>query len=293
MHYAVRSLFVRRMALAMDTELKHWQEWKKECNLRVCGDETKVALLSYVGERLHGLVSWAIRSDAGKHDVPHESLINIDGWMAWDRFEGFYLERGARTGKVYKDWIFLTAQNSRDDQVDELERRTYLLLRNVAREYIQECYPLKKSRSLDAPLNTGDPNSPTLMDLLSDDSSKALIEARDLTAVAKHFTSRFFDEMSLRERVVIAAVGLGLPASCAEAEAAARCKKSMLGVSREQVGVRLKGRLGQEMPEDAMPIRFYVVEALVARCIEWAKGEKSCEPIFHLLAKRQTEGGRP
>ncbi len=275
----------------MATEFKHWEEWKEKCNLRLCGDETKAALLEYSGDRAYRLVKWAMISlKFGYQDI-HE----IDRWEGWDLFEGFYFDRGERTGKAYKDWLFLTAQNSPDNCVVVLEKEMTLLLRNVVRTYIREHYPRKGGMSLDAPLESGNPDSGTLMDVTPspDLSPRDHVEASEERNVAADFASRFFEELSRRERVVLVALGLGLPASCAEAEKAAQCKRSMLADAKSQLNICIRDRLKREMSEDADYLRFYVLEALLEKCIEWAKGEKSCESMFHLLKVRQAGGGRP
>lgn len=275
----------------MATEFKHWEEWKEKCNLRLCGDETKAALLEYSGKRFHSLVEWALRS----LKFAYQDINEKNAWVGWDLFDNYYIDRGERTGKAYKDWLFLTARNSPDNCVVVLEKEMNLLLRNVVRTYIREHYPRKGVKSLDAPLESGNPDSGTLMDVTPsrDCSTRDSVEASDGRNVAAGFASRFFKELSRRDRVVLVALGLGLPASCAEAEKAAQCKKSMLADARSQLNICIRDRLKREMSEDADYLRFYVLEALLEKCIEWAKGEKSCESMFHLLKVRQAGGGRP
>ena len=279
----------------MGTTFENWAEWKKKCDLRRCGDETKAALLAYMQNRIHALVSWSMKSQRyAYHDIKE-----IDQWTGWDLFENYYVARGERTHKVYKDWLFLTAQNSSDDQVVVLEKETNTLLRNIIRDYIKEHYPPKQARSLDAPtqfttqLNKPDKAAWTDFQKMTHQSPRDNIESRDARDAATDFAAQFFDAMDLRERVVLVVLGLDLPASCPEAERAAQCKKSMLGHARGQLRTRLKKQLEREFSEDTVYLSFYVVEALTGKCMTWAKNEADCASIFSLAEKRQAEGGRP
>jgi len=295
----------------MDTTIENWTEWKKKCDLRRCGDETKATLLAYMQKRMHALVKWAMvslskvahsqrlpasaRSRHQNREYAYHDIKEIDQWTGWDLFENYYVARGERTHKVYKDWLFLPAQDSSEDHVSVLEKKAHTLLRNVIRDYIKENYPPKQARSMDAPLqlNKDDEAAWSDFEKRSTQSPRDKIETWDARDAATGFAAQFFDNMDLRERVVLAVLGLDLPASCPEAERAAQCKKSMLGHARGQLCTRLKTQLEREFSEDTVYLGFYVVEALTAKCITWAKNETDCAPIFSLAAQRQAEGGRP
>lgn len=273
----------------MDTEFSHWVEWKQKCDLRLCGPQTQGSLHAYVGKRLRKLVSRSLAEIRRALVDTHE----LDGWMCWDLFEGFYADRESRSGRRYKDWLFATVQSSSDNHVDVMEREVNELLYNVVRQFIRTHYPRRDTASLDAPLREEDSGTGTLMDILphrsispSDDA-----ELRDARNVAAGFAADFFEGMSRRERVALAVRGLDLPLSCREAEEAAGCKKSVLSDAGNRVYQGMIDRLRQVFPEDVEVLRFYVVEALVEKCIEWARGDRSCETIFRLLAQRGAEGG--
>lgn len=278
------------MSQAMDTELKHWEEWKEKCDLKVCCEDTQAALLKYIEKRAGHLVS---RNAAAQKRAPgnyHE----ISGWEWWHIVESFYHipdKRGRM--KPYKDWLFARIRGSSRNSpayVAEAMAEKYLLHSAIRNWLVEQCPSIKNTMFLDAPLSTDDNDGTTVRDKTPDPNCQTADEParRECKRLAGEFAARFFTAMSLRERVVLATLALELPASCPEAEAAAECKKSMLHVAHHTVRDRLK----QEMAEEAEDCRFYVEQALLDLCVDWANGEKSCEPIFHLLAKRQAEGGR-
>lgn len=273
----------------MDTIFDNWVEWKRKCDLRLCGPETQTALQGYVGKRLHKLVS---RSFAEIHRAlvdTHE----LNAWQCWDLFEGFYADVESRTGRRYKDWLFATVAASSDDHVDVMEREVNELLYNVVRQFVRTHYPRQNWLSLDAPLQPGEPDSVTLYAVVSRSENPTWdeVEKRDAQNTAARFAGQFFALMTQRERVALAVRGLELPVSCHEAEEAARCKKSMLSDACHQVRDSMQARLRREFPEDVELLSFYVTDELVEKCITWAKGEASCEPIFRLLAQRQAKEG--
>jgi hypothetical protein len=277
----------------METELRHWTQWKEQCDIAKCDDDTKSSLCGYIRARLKQLARRACRN-LGQGTALNEFELGAE--TCWALFEAFYEDRASRTGKCYKDWIFASAGNHGNSATDAVERATNHLLYDVVRQFVRTHWPKASNlASLDAALYQSESETFTLYSVLPDGHNTPTedVEEGDHRQLAAPFADGLFRNMIRRERVAVAVRGLNLPLSCPEAETAAACKKSMLHDARNRLYDRLKRQLARDFPQDTAEnggrLCFYVCEALVERCISWAEDDEGCRPIFRLV---EAKGGR-
>ena len=277
----------------MDTEFKHWEEWKLRCELKACCEDTQRALLQYIEKRAGGVVAKAAAAIGRAPGKYHE----ITGWEWWRIVESFYHipDKDGRK-KPYKDWLFLRIQESSQNSpayVAEAFVTSYFLRSAIRNWLIEQCPRVKNCSFLDAPVGGEDSDGTTLKDLTPDPHLQTAGEPvrREYKRIAADFATLLFDRTSVRERVGLTAIYLRLPLSAPEVMEAAGCRHAVLSTAPKALVQRLVDEIRQrfpaEPPDGIELLSRSTLEALEDLCLKWSRSEKRCVPVFSLLERRQ------
>ncbi|MFC1452044.1 hypothetical protein ACFLSJ_01715 [Verrucomicrobiota bacterium] len=267
-----------------------WTEWKKECALALCSEQSRSALTRFAHSRFR---TYARRY---AHTVAADAPVLDSGIRpdeAWHLFEVHLVTRPTTEGKRYKDWIFLRVVHSEEPMLEVIESGASLIMREVVREYLRgECSPAG-TVSISEPVWIGEGTNLTLEDLLpGEEDPRDEVTRRECERLARELARRVFADTSDRERVALTAKALGLGLSLPAVLAAAGCRKSVLSETLRSLIERVAGRARAEHSRDdaetLLLLSFMAINHTKALALDWAKAKPVCGPLFDLLEEPVT-----
>ncbi len=270
------------------TELASWLEWKTQCALAPCGNKTRQQLTGFAHLRFKRLLA-----RAALHNGP-EVLPAKD---AWHLFESHLTITHTRNGKRYKDWLFARVQLSSDPPVRVLEGGASVVIRNVVREFLaMECSP-HTVLSMHSPLASMSDGSVTLEETLACEGDPATAAAlNEYESLAEHHAGLFFETMTEREKIALAAKWCRVSLASKPVEDAAGCKKSMINDTFSALAQKFRTELSaaypDEHPQSLLVLATFMLRRLVKRILLWIQSEKRLESLFVLLAPDEDPGAR-
>ena len=261
--------------------LKAWTQWKRECALATCDDETREHLRTFAAA-----LFWRY-ADAfiSKTNLTSASNLPHTAADAWHLLETRLTTSSTRKGKRYKDWLFDRTRWAADPALKVLQGGVRVFVRDVVRDVLRnECFDARVD-SLDAPARADGDGELSVVDLLpgglspSDDAVH-----RDFERLAREHAPRVIADMLDRERIALFAKAVGLSLANPELEVAAGCRKSMLNAAYHGVIRRVSERLLREYPDDdresVLLLTLKTLEEVNSRLVKWGKSQKSLAKLL-------------
>lgn len=266
------------------TRWTDWCEWKAQCALARCGEETRGRLAAFGLQRLRAVT----RRLAPLTNLPDGAARRLpdDPVLAWHLFEAHAVTTRTRAGKAYKEWLFARA-GAAGHGAAALESGAALMLRDVARTFLSRECLRAGTLPLDAPVAgcraAGD--TPTYRDLLPDTFTPVdALAARELASLADTEARTLFEALPRQERVGLAAKYLGISLGHPKVLALCACGRSMLSRRVHRVFEGLPERLTRYSPDDCgADLRTFCVEvmrALERRTVSWVRVESVLPELF-------------
>jgi hypothetical protein len=206
------------------------------------------------------------------------------------------LIKGDARGKRYKDWLFARVNGSADDPIDVIQGGATLIIRDAVREYLRRECPMPDALSLDMPLS-GDEGrgAVTFVDVLAAKPDPSFdVCLREHVRLAEGHARAWLGDVTVRERIALAAKALGLSLAHPGVVALSDCTKSSLNRAYHEFLRRTADRLSTEYAgddkESVLSLALLVVRSISALILEQKKWEELVSQLFRLVeVKRQTE----
>jgi len=221
--------------------------------LGLCSAGTRDALSGFAALHFARLTSRYAYSTSARN-VP-AALSAADSWHL---FETHLMVNSTRQGKRYKDWLLERSTIPGAEACEALTAGAVLVMRDAVREHLRREYEPDWMLSLNAPAADAAGETVSFEDLLPggiDPSDE--VATREFERLAAARAEEFFQEVGLRERIIVLARELGLSLAHPEVERTAGCRKSVLGEAYRACFARLARRLAVEYAaEDAEALRI-------------------------------------
>lgn len=272
-----------------ETTAEAWQEWKRQCFILECGEETRQLLAAFARRRLRSKLTKYY--DDSELISDHQELLRVtDRPLAWLELEIYATATRTRQGKHYKDLLLDVAAGA-PDPVGALQSYATSMFRTIARKLLAEHpteYKLKKEwESIDAPVLVGDGSSSrTLHELLALDPGpvdQSMLEEINREAAAA--ASSRFEGLGHREKVVILAWSLRRDLNDPAVLLAAGCGKSVFYQGKTDLFKQIAESIDRDYADcegsalGEFKERF--IDHLVAAAIIWGKSERNCSLLFY------------
>lgn len=209
------------------TTVEHWREWQWAASLAQCSAETRTALQAFVWQRWQKY----LRACGGEANPERGELTREE---VWHRFEADCFSHAPAGHASYKDWLFDRLLTHTGPPKDVIESGVSLRVRDVVRDYLSKegrtRLPGEKdpAPSMEGPV-PGTDGALTLDDLIGVDFDvRNQVALREYLRLGQEEAAALFGLFDERERLVLAADGLGMPLSHPEIEELAGRKRTVL-----------------------------------------------------------------
>lgn len=247
-----------------DASLRSWIEWKELCALGRCSEGARHELQQFAVVRFQKYAN----AEAYRTNDPNGYLLRVTPVDAWHLLEVYFTVHFNRQGKRYKDWLFARTELSEDNPLDVIQGGATVLMREAVREFIRREVPAWGHVSLHAPLHDS-PGSGTIEDLLPGELDPlGEVESREYEDLAAKHANALLGELDKRERVALAAKGLGRSLADPVVLEYAGCKKSVLNAAYGTLIQRVATQIMGAHPGEERASLRYLTERTLAHLRE-------------------------
>lgn len=280
------------------TRLESWVEWKEQCAIRSCSEEAREDLAAYGGP----IVRNQIRKRQEYLNAPDLALPAEGGDLAgyWHVFESYMHVSSAKTGKIWKDWLFESAEMSASDAISvSLEKMTARCIRTAVFAYFRNEGDLKPKKegvylkSLEEPKPISGVSEESMVtegDLIPAAywNPRSEVEVREFEEIARQEADATFQTLNFERRMIHLAEALGLPiysplvlsTAGIGRDSAYRFRNEGLADLRRTFLAYADGASEAEFAPSLRLLLLFAGEALQDAAKIWGKSEKRAMPLF-------------
>lgn len=200
-----------------------WRQWKERCAAALCDPEVEEAFQRFGRRHFQAharFVPEASRQGAGW-------TRKVEGREAWHLLEAHFLAGRARSGKRYKDWLFLRCDGGAGDWLQAMEGGASVLMRDVVRETVRRECPPSFMHSMDSIDDSEEIPIEELIPSETYDPWRNLAEEEWLEQ-ARHLAGEIVPRLGRRERVALWARSMGYGLSSSKVCHFANCTPGFL-----------------------------------------------------------------